>query len=449
MNAFEDRARARRVLERMPEGGLFAGHRWRTSPAAFPIDPAVAADLDRLGAVLLRFYQAADRLYRESAAGSRFPWVASVLDRGKPDWLVAMQRTPALRGQVPRVIRPDLLLTDTGMALTELDSLPGGIGLTAWLNEVYAPWEPGLVGGPHGMLDGFQSLFADASRIHIVVSEEAQTYRPEMEWLCRSLAGHTHTPVTCQVQDGNARDIRDGDAVYRFFELFDVDHVPCARDLLDRACRGAIRLTPPPKPLFEEKILLGLLWNPRLQAWWRGELGDTTLETLLRVVPYTWIVDPAPVPPHGVIPELELTDWRQLKTLSQRGRELVLKVSGFSPQSHSSHGVSLGNDLSAEAWGTAVDAAIQGFDESPRVLQRYRKPREVRVSWYDPGADTLIPLAGRVRLCPYYFVAGDGAAAQARLGGCLATVCPADKKIIHGMSVAILAPTATSPTASA
>ena len=49
-------------------------------------------------------------------------------------------------------------------------------------------------------------------------------------------------------------------------------------------------------------------------------------------------------------------------------------------------------------------------------------------------------MKGRVRLCPYYFVAGDGDAARAELGGVLATICPADKKIIHGMTEAIFAP---------
>ena len=49
-------------------------------------------------------------------------------------------------------------------------------------------------------------------------------------------------------------------------------------------------------------------------------------------------------------------------------------------------------------------------------------------------------MPGRVRLCPYYFVIGEGDAARAQLGGALATICPADKKIIHGMKDAILAP---------
>jgi hypothetical protein len=41
-----------------------------------------------------------------------------------------------------------------------------------------------------------------------------------------------------------------------------------------------------------------------------------------------------------------------------------------------------------------------------------------------------------VRLCPYYFVVGE----ETRLGGILATVAPADKRVIHGMTDAILAP---------
>ncbi len=45
-------------------------------------------------------------------------------------------------------------------------------------------------------------------------------------------------------------------------------------------------------------------------------------------------------------------------------------------------------------------------------------------------------MTGRARLSPYYFVHGE----QVELGGILATVCPKDKKIIHGMRDAIMAP---------
>ena len=44
--------------------------------------------------------------------------------------------------------------------------------------------------------------------------------------------------------------------------------------------------------------------------------------------------------------------------------------------------------------------------------------------------------AGRLRLCPYYFLIGG----EPRLSGALATFCPPDKKIIHGMQDAALLP---------
>jgi len=99
--------------------------------------------------------------------------------------------------------------------------------------------------------------------------------------------------------------------------------------------------------------------------------------------------------------------------------------------------------LSTADWSEAVDQAIAGFDGSPFVLQRYHKTRLVESQWFDFGHNQLVPMPARVRLCPYYFVIGEGDAARAQLGGILATICPADKKIIHGMKDAILAPCST------
>jgi hypothetical protein len=206
------------------------------------------------------------------------------------------------------------------------------------------------------------------------------------------------------------------------------------------ASEKQIRLTPPPKPIFEEKLLFALLWNRNLDGFWRQELGEGFLTRLKRLVPYTWLVDPAPLPPHGAIPELNLTDWQQLKVLSQKQRDLILKVSGFSPHAWGARGVFLGSDLSHADWSVAVDRAVAEFGHSPFVLQRYHKPGLVDARWFDFKASQVVPMHGRVRLCPYYFVSGDGDGSRANLGGVLATICPADKKIIHGMTEAIFAP---------
>ena len=208
------------------------------------------------------------------------------------------------------------------------------------------------------------------------------------------------------------------------------------------ASAGKILLTPPPKPIFEEKMLFALFWNRHLQNFWRQELGEGFFARLKKIIPYTWLVDPTPLPPQGAIPELNLTDWQQLKNLSQRERELVLKISGFSEKAWGARGVFLGGDLSQEDWANAVDNAISSFEKSPFVLQRFERPKLLEADWFDFEKNELQLMKGRARLCPYYFVSGRGDAARPQLGGVLATIVPADKKIVHGMSEAILAPCA-------
>lgn len=443
-NSAADQARA--VRDSLPPNGLFAGQHWRTAPTPFPLDQETARELEFLGRVLLQFYRTVNLLYRLSVEGKQPTWIAEYLERGKPQSLIELQRARNLRQELPRVIRPDILLTDEGLSITELDSVPGGIGLTAWLNQTYSNLTPndpsaphvGVIGGPNGMLDGFDSIFGDAAPVHIVVSEESATYKPEMDWLASQLNASGHRQY--YVRDVRFAKFVPGDGVYRFFEMFDLANVPSAELLLTLAEKKAIHLTPPPKTFFEEKLLFALLWNRNLRGFWRQELGQGFFGRLQKRVPYTWIVDPAPIPPHAALPELNLTGWHQLKSLSQRDRELILKVSGYSERSWGARGVYLGSDLSAADWSEAVDRALREFDRSPYVLQRFHKPRTVEFAYFDFEQNNMVQMPGRVRLCPYYFVAGNADSARTQLGGVLATICPADKKILHGMTDAILAP---------
>lgn len=118
------------------------------------------------------------------------------------------------------------------------------------------------------MQDGFASIFGAASKVHIVVSEEAASYRPEMAWLAAQLGSGRF-----QVHGGDFDAPADGEAVYRFFELFDLPQVQGSGALIQKALEKRIRLTPPPRPIFEEKLLFALLWNRNLREFWRQELG--------------------------------------------------------------------------------------------------------------------------------------------------------------------------------
>jgi hypothetical protein len=87
-----------------------------------------------------------------------------------------------------------------------------------------------------------------------------------------------------------------------------------------------------------------------------------------------------------------------------------------------------------------IGTALASHATSPYVLQQFHKGRQIEMPYLDRSGFAIAALRGRARLSPYYFVI-DG---RAELAGVLATLCPLDKKVIHGMRDAIMAPCAVS-----
>jgi len=411
----------------LPEGGLFGGGAWRWSPEPFRLSDTEARAMMSLGHSLARFQQTCDALYRRSAAGKLPVWLAELLDRGKPDWMVAMQREPSTAGQFPRVIRPDLILTETGFAMSELDSVPGGIGVAGWLAKGYSAAGFEVLGGPDGMLEGFRSLMPGGGTV--LVSNEAVDYRPEMQWLTDALGPEWMVADAESYQP-------DGRDLYRFFELFDWRSIASVRKLAEGAVSGDVQITPPFKPHLEDKLWLALLWSPALKKVWEHSLRGNHLKRLQELVPYGWVLDPAPLPPHAALPRLDAHSWDEVAAFSQKERQLVLKVSGFHETAWGSRGVFIGHDMPANEWAERIRHALSQSAEQPWILQKFHEGRLVTHPVFrDDGSVEM--MRGRVRLCPYFFTDGEG---ETKFGGCLATIVPADKKKIHGMSDGVLVP---------
>jgi len=473
---------------------LFEDKTWQLSPEAWPLTPDQLTQLEQIGSACLEFHQALEILYFRSVQGKNLlrnkplpaPWIADYLDRGKPAGLVAHARDPKNRGAFPTVLRPDLLLTEEGFALTELDSVPGGIGLTAFLNRLYSArgegtspsttepasaggggtsprdWHADIIGAGEAMIANFhQSLAAlrPAVRnplIALLVSDEAGTYRPEMQWLAEQLQRQgkrvycLHPDKVFPLDNELFFDIEGTpekiDIIYRFFELFDWANVKVAAHILESWSADQVAIAPPMRAFQEEKLSLALFHHHLLPEFWTENISRASLELLKKIIPQSWIMDPAPLPPGAVLdgPRVGgrmLNDWRELAGASQKERDLIIKISGFHETAWGARSVVLGSDCSREEWQAGVTRALQLAPTNLHILQEYKKPKRVlhpifRVK--ETGArPTVSSEFGRLRLCPYYFVVGG----QARLSGALATFCPPDKKIIHGMQDAALLPT--------
>ncbi|MGB0743259.1 MAG: hypothetical protein ACPGSB_01925 [Opitutales bacterium] len=447
---------------------LFENKTWRYSPQAFPLTKKQISEIHKIGQACYDFHRALEALYLRSVEGKNLlrnrdlvaPWVAEYLDRGKPQALIEHARDKAIRGTTPMVIRPDLLMTDDGFALTEIDSVPGGIGLTAFLNRLYADIHgDALIGaGDQDMVEAFYEVLSakaptvTAPYIAILVSDEAATYRPEMEWLSSQLRQrgrrvHVFHPdevmplgeSICVGIDGDPQQV---DVIYRFWELFDMANVSIADFLLKARLEARLSLTPPMRHFQEEKLGLALFHHHILEEYWKESLPKESYKVLKNVIPQTWVMDPVELPPNAVLDApfvagKPIYDWNQLGEAGKKERSLIIKISGFHESAWGARSVTLGSDSSKSEWEEAIQNAVTMAETSLHILQTYEKPTRLSHPVYQADGSTYT-MQGRMRLCPYYFVNEKQQAAN--LHGILATFCPADKKIIHGMKDAALLP---------
>jgi hypothetical protein len=451
--------------DHMP-AGLFAGVgvdqdrvAWRLSPEPFWLSPETFEAIEALGPDLLNFYRVLAALYQRSARGTAPAFVAEYLDQGKPEPIVKAGRQNRFKSDIPGVIRPDLILTADGFAASELDSVPGGQGFVGAMAQAYCELGYDTIGETDGIPRGLAAMLASVSgkenpTTAIVVSQESDGYRAEMTWLANAMNGHelgethvcrpeeivfTEEALFVRLGDGEETKI---DVLYRNFELFDFLNVPKQELMLYAARHNRVKMTPPPKAHLEEKLAFALLQHPLLAKFWKAELGDA-FDRLRAIFPNTWVLDPRPLPPQATIFNLYagselLQNWSQLIGLGKSERDFVVKPSGFSELAWGSRGVKVANDLTKDEWQKALDDALASYPRTPYILQRFHKGKRVRIPYYDRKTDAIATLEGRVRLCPYYYVVGDGV----KLGAVLATIAPADKRLIHGMADAIMGPCA-------
>lgn len=425
---------------------------------AFGISDEDVNWLQHLGLAIYSFYQVCNSLYLSSKRGLSPSWISEYLDLGKPSHLIEVGLVKHFRNDLPLIIRPDLLLTEEGAIVSELDSVPGGVGYLDFLNHAYSSVTNCRIVGENKVAATFAEMLSklvvisdQSGVIVILVSEESNAYRPEMEWLIKRVSEEGYNIYLAKPQEIEYSEegcfLSRGSckyhvaAVYRFFELFDLDNVNRSNSLIRLAISNKVEVTPPFKPYLEEKMWLALFHHPSLSDYWKEKLGITYYNLLRAVFPKSWIIDSRPAPPQSFIHGFELSghpisNWEELNKATQRERRVVLKPSGFSERAWGSRGVVIGHDVSATEWSRSLQSALSAFFSSPEILQEFKQTKLYELECFDSLKEEKFTFLSRIRLCPYYFVV-DG---FPKLVGAHITACSADKKIIHGMKDAVMAP---------
>jgi len=204
---------------------------------------------------------------------------------------------------------------------------------------------------------------------------------------------------------------RPEDLVLRRFTIETPDAAAAAARLASMA-----RLLPTTTSLFDEALWFALLWNGNLQPFWRQELGGGYFDWLREHLPYAWVLDPTPLPPHAVIPRLGLADWADLAALHPHAERLAIRPSLQPARADPFPGPVGGS--SETPWTATVANALRSFSRSPHILERIPEPALVALP--DAAGAGASSVVGEVALRCYYSARDTAAATGFALAGALA-----------------------------
>lgn len=358
-------------------------------------------EIRRIGKDVVDFMHAANELYNFEGD------VKDLLDRGKPKIFQTEIQPRYL------FVRPDLLITNQGFSICEIETSPFGLALSELLNRGYRAAGFDTMVGDEVLQNFLRDNIPDEGVI--VFSQKTSSYEGQLEFLAREL--FSGDGRRWKAEDISTVIGRDHPHIYRGFYQYEFLEDLFVNNLVDNLLReGLDTVTPTLTPHMEEKALLSLVWDKRWAGFFSRHLGSAAFHHLIDVIPPTWIVGQeryfALGLPSGVSASVDLAG------LSKSKRKFVLKKSGFGSGSSWAEGVVFLQEKSIQKARDLLDAATSDT-QSLYVIQEFR-PSQERPLLYEDDKGGANQMQARIRITPYFSMAGSE---QAKLIAIKATGC--------------------------
>jgi hypothetical protein len=245
------------------------------------------------------------------------------------------------------VTRLDAHWNETGINISEIDEMPGGMPEIRHIDHAYGvnaeKWDA-----------FFAWLFREGPLLFVVSHEWSKVYLAEVTWLVGHLQekGYpAHLLTTDQLGElfigeagVNYRGERLG-TIWRLFPIFEAQGM--AAELVLAARRGMVRMVPE-FAHFGNKTWFEVFWSNR--KWYQANLDGDVFDLLTRILPESRMVSSAQSFPLRV-GDYSFRSIEELAAVDQTGRDnIVLKVSGANDKASRSYGVLMGNRIKPAEW---------------------------------------------------------------------------------------------------
>lgn len=315
----------------------------------FWISPQMKAELEEFGPILAKYYHTLQH------------------SRGdEPDFFF---------------LRPDILLTDEGWHVCEVETSLFGLSLTFFLAAQYGQ-EYLLLGSAAQIIGAFVRKWRErwgTARGVLVYSEHTQRFAGQLQYLANVLTSYGLEFYACRVEDPRSLE----SPAYRCYYSFEAQLDPAVGKFQQKNRN----ISPQAGDFYEGKEPLTLLQQDNNPEW--SDLRQHILPTwrLTEIVP-----DDFPTP---------VKEWDQLADLPKSQRKFVLKRVGAHPEASWARSVFFLDDMSKEGVRQLLRRCARE-KSAWWVIQSLVVGKKFHQEFADFSAKKMVSMDGRVRLTPYY-----------------------------------------------
>ena len=368
---------------------------FRVSPTPFQLSKKQKKQIEIIGKTICEYMDCCIELYKTDEH------IHMLLDKGKPEQLKNVTDVKYL------FLRPDLIVTDEGFCVCEIETSPFGLSLAEILNRTYNEQGYETIIQQNQLKNYIQSQITNSGTI--AYSDKVKAFSGQLEFMASDLFSEKDKVWSAQKIDESAIKNKE---IYRAFYLNE--------QFVDKNIAKLLQQNhvyiPTSTPQFEEKALLSFIWDKRYVETLRSRLGDSAFNLLRAIIPKTWIIGEEKYLDDNLFQE-ECNSLK-LGELSKNNRKFVLKQSGFSTTSSWGEGVKFLHKMSKNSALSVIKDAIED-KEHLYVIQEYKQGKNIKMSYIDEQGIYQM-MNAKVRITPYYAYDGKnkGNLIAAKVTGC-------------------------------
>lgn len=369
---------------------------FRVSPTPFKLTKKQRIEIEEIGKAVCSYMDYCIELYKTNESAHE------LLDRGKPKEYKNVQDIKYL------FLRPDLILTDSGFCLCEIETSPFGIGLAEVLNRTYGNEGYDTAINQNQLKNYIQSKIENSGTI--AYSDKVKSFAGQLDFMAEQVfSGNGKVWNSAQINSNSISNKQ----IYRAFYLTEQFTDKNVANLLSQSSHVYL---PTPTPQFEEKALLSFIWDKRYTQSFCDKLGESTFNLLRRIIPKTWVLGEEQYVDGGLPNGKQ--DSLSLAELSKSSRKFVLKQSGFANSSSWGEGVKFLHKMGS---GKALEMIklAQEDKEHLYIIQEFNQGKAVPMSFIDNNG-VFQNINAKIRITPYYAYMGQdkGKLIAAKVTGC-------------------------------